>query len=333
MLSRPDHEDRSTVLVWGAMGFLGQHVVERLLARGSQVSVLCRAQTLYPPAWWARDVRWFEIERPEAEREILLTAVKSASVIYDFAGSSGAVASNRDPQQSLEENCRVHLDFLEACTQAGHRPHIVFPSSWLVYDRAIEGRATTENHPLGPSSIYGVHKLAIEQYLQIYARRERITYTICRITNPYGFDPAPRANYKVLNSFVQKALANTPITIFGDGQQFRDFLYIADLIDALETCGFKPEARNEIFNIASGRSYRLIDAVGLIQELVGGPQVVFEPWPREYWAAEPGDSQADVSKARLRLGTNPRYGLRAGLEETLAHYRHSMKALSRAAGH
>jgi len=313
------------------MGFLGRHVVERLLAGGRRVSVLCRRRTLYPPAPWAAEVRWFELDRPEAEKEIFQAAVKSASVIYDFAGSSGAVASNREPRQSLEENCRVHLDFLEACAQAGSRPHIVFPSSWLVYRPAEDGSAATEDHPVSPRSMYAVHKLAIEQYLQIYARRERITYTICRIANPYGFDPAPRPNYKILNSFVQKALACAPITIFGDGRQLRDFLYISDLTDALEACGFRPEARNETFNIASGTSHRLAHAVTLIQQLTGGPQVIYKPWPEEYLAAEPGDSHIDISKARRHLRFHPRYELQTGLAETIALYRHSMHAVARAA--
>lgn len=313
-------EGREAALVWGGLGFLGQHLVSRLLKDGVAVSILSRSRSLYPTPWWASKVRWFELHEGQDHRSTLLSAVSSASVIYDFAGSSGAVASNRDPLSSLELNCRKHLEFLRACEMAATRPHVVFASSWLVY--GATNAAVNESHPVAPQSMYAAHKICIENYLQIFARQNKITYTICRISNPYGLDSSrPGAAYKVLNSFIQNALANLPITLFGNGGQLRDFIYISDLVDALVLCGYSLQARNELLNISSGVSHAIRDAVHMIRDLVGAAAVNFEPWPEEYKAVESGDYVADTSAARAKLGFTATYDLRSGLKETIQHYR------------
>ncbi len=284
------------------------------------MSVLCRPRSLHLRPSWASQVQWFELSGGAGDRTTLQEAVSSASVIYNFAGSSGATASNRDPIQSLDDNCRTQLDFLAACERAGHCPHVVFPSSWPVYGVTGAG-PIGEDQPVAPRSIYAAHKLCIEHYLQIFQRRQQITYTIARISNPYGFDRYPAGGvYKILNWFVQRALANMPITIFGDGEQLRDFVYIADAIDALMLCGFSARARNAVFNIGSGTSHSMLEAARLVQELAGAT-VRFQAWPDEYQVVESGDYTADISKARTETGFRPRFTLRSGLEETIRQYR------------
>src|SRR5579871_3107402 len=115
----------SNVLVWGALGFLGQYLVEKLLEAGANVSVLCRPRHLYDLPSWAARVTWHEIDG-HSEESSLLAAVQSAELIYNFAGVSGAVASNLDVRRSLVGNCAAQLAFLSACETAGHCPHIIF---------------------------------------------------------------------------------------------------------------------------------------------------------------------------------------------------------------
>ena len=313
--------DRS-VLVWGGLGFLGRHLVTRLLDDGYRVSVLCRSRGLSPVPQWASEVEWFEFSEHGDNHITLARAVSSASIIYDFAGSSGAMTSNRDPLESLDSNCRAQLEMLKACEAAGHNPHVVLASSWLVYGETGD-EPINERTPPAPRSMYAAHKLAVEHYLNIFARRNRISYTVCRISNPYGFDESkPGKTYKVLNSFIEHALENTPITLFGDGGQLRDFIYVSDLVDALMLCGTVEAARNEVFNISRGKSYSMREAVETIRDLVGAPAVIFKPWPEEYKAVESGDYIADISKAREKLGFNPIHDLKTGLEATIARYRH-----------
>ena len=308
----------SNVLVWGPLGFLGHHLVTELLKKGANVSVLSRARHLYPAPPWANQVSWYELNGLD-DRVTLLSAVSSAIIIYNFAGASGAVASNSDPVQSLNANCTAQLAFLMACEQAAHRPQVVFASSWLVYDHS-GSEPVPETHMLAPRSMYAAHKLCVENYLRIYQLRDKITYTVCRISNPYGFDPSKATKaYKVLNSFAQSAVSGDPIRIFGDGRQLRDFIYISDLIEALLLCGFLAEARNDVFNIGYGGSHTMLEAVEIISELAGPAPVSFHPWPDEYRTVEPGSYVADISKANLRLGLTPKTDLRTGLEQTIRH--------------
>jgi UDP-glucose 4-epimerase len=312
--------DNGTVsLVWGGLGFLGWHVIARLLAAGEPVRVLCRNRSHYPDPPWANDVEWVEI-RGQEKLTAFRQAVAGARAIYDFAGASGAAASNRQPIESLEQNCREHLEFLSACEDSGACPTIVFASSWLVYGRSIAS-PVDEDHPLRPCSVYGAHKACIENYLRIYAERGAIRFVSARLSNPYGFDPNPkRAAYKVLNAFVLQALAGQPITLFGDGGQLRDFLHAGDAADLLVRCAHRPEAANEILNISAGFSHTLRDAVEAVAELVPGTRLEFRPWPREYELVEPGDYRADVAKARRLLGDFKALGLKDGLRSTLSAF-------------
>jgi UDP-glucose 4-epimerase len=328
----PPADRKSPVLVWGGLGFLGQHLVTRLLREGFEVSILCRSKGLYGTPAWAGKVRCFEIDNGASLDSNLLAAVSGASIIYNFAGWSGAAASNRDPLRSLDENCRMQLAFLTACQKAGHQPHIVFPSSWLVYARGAK-EPLDEDHPTSPLSMYAAHKLCIESYLRIFEVQEHISYTVCRISNPYGFDQAQTGRgYKILNSFIQLALARKPIRIFGDGRQLRDFIYIDDVIQALLLCGVRKEARGQVFNISSGQSYSLIYAVETVIEILGPSPIVFESWPEDYRTAEPGDYVANITRARTRLGFHPEYDLGHGLRRTIYDYRGESATLAQGTG-
>lgn len=307
------------VLVWGALGFIGFHLTESLLEAGYQVAVLCRLKNAYPEPRWARKVTWYELDSGDPDK-VLDSAVSDRSVIFDLAGSSGAAASNANPLDSLERNCRAQLQLLQACRRSGQKQHVVFSSSRLVYGEST-GALVSEEHPVAPKSIYAVHKLCIEQYLQIYSSMGEITHTICRISNAYGPDPGRAGQgYKILNSFILKSLAGLPITLFGAGKQVRDFIYIPDLTDVLIRCGELPSARNQTFNVGSGQGCRLVDAANLIRLATDGPPLLFEPWPEAYLAVESGDYISDISKTNRLLSFEPEYNIRAGILDTVRSY-------------
>ena len=307
------------VLIWGALGFIGFHLTERLLDSGFRVSVLCRSRSCYPEPRWARRVNWYEIDG-RSQAATLEAAVSSASIIFDLAGSSGAVASNNDPISSLETNCKVQLEFLEACRKAKHKPRVVFSSSRLVYGDASRERID-ETHATNPRSIYAVHKLCIEQYMRVYSSLGAISHTICRISNAYGPDPGRAGQgYKILNSFILKSLVGMPITLFGTGDQVRDFIYIHDLTEVLIRCALTPKAENTTFNVGSGEGRTMVEAANLIRALTGGPEIVFQPWPEEYLSVESGDYISDVRKTEELLAFTPRYSLQEGIADTVRAY-------------
>jgi nucleoside-diphosphate-sugar epimerase len=307
------------ILVWGALGMIGSHLTEALVRADCSVMVLCRSRSAYPEPWWASRVEWHELEKWRAE-ETLQRAVSRASIIINLAGASGAVASNLRPIESLDQNCRIQLQFLEACRAAGHKPHVVFTSSRLVYG-SPERLPVPEGHPLCPRSMYAAHKLCIEQYLQIYAGMNAITFTVCRISNAYGYDSIGASKgYKILNSFIERSLAGKSITLFGTGEQTRDFIHIEDLTTVLIRCCVLSATINQTMNVGSGESCRLVDAAGIIREMTGGPPLCFEPWPEEYLTVESGDYVTDIGNMIRLLEFAPRYSIRSGIAQTIQSY-------------
>jgi UDP-glucose 4-epimerase len=312
--------DTKRALVWGGLGFIGQHLVAGLLERGTQVSVLCRARQHYPQPDWNSRVRWFELDSG-LDRDDTMSIAADVDVVYNLAGSSGTVTSNLDPLGSLQDNCAEQLRFLQACEKAAKPPHIVFASSWLVYG-TIRTSPVDESHPIQPRSMYAAHKACIENYLRIHALRHKISYTVCRISNPYGPYPGhPRRTYNIINLFIEQSLAGKPVFLFGDGCQLRDYIYIDDLVEALIRCGECPAARNELFNVGMGSSHSILETVEMIRDLASAPPAILMPWEAEYMAVESGSYVADVSKAERLLGVKARFDLRRGLEATVRHMR------------
>ena len=304
-------------LVWGACGFIGRSLVPALLQAGHEVSVLTRARSKYSLPKWSDSVRWIEADGTSSANKYL-EAIRDADVVYNLAGVSGAVVSNQRPLESLDGNCRVQLEFLEACRIAGNLPHVVFASSRLVYG-AVNRLPVDELSPAAPSSMYAAHKLCVEQYHQIYhSVHGAITYTVCRISNPFGLSSCGTGKgYGVINSMIQRAMEGGTLSLFGDGSQVRDYLFIDDLVRALLLCGTNVAARNQLFNIGSGVGVSMLQAAETICEMVGRGDIRFQGWPAEYSKVETGDFVADIRKFSTATGFSPRYSLVAGLKQGL----------------
>jgi len=311
------------VLVWGARGFIGSHLVPRLLAEGCDVTVVSRAAFRDAECVWRDRVRWLQVDA-DADRpqfDALVRAIGEVDCIFSLAGASGAVRSNRAPMASLDGTCRIQLQLLDACRRAGTRPHVVFASSRLVYGRTGPG-AVTEDHPTAPDSMYAAHKLCVEHYHRIGAAGGDLTYTILRISNPFGPDPESADKpYGVINTMIARALAGEAITVFGDGHQRRDYLYVPDLVDALWLAATVESARNTIVNIGRGEGISFLDAASRIRELTGAPPLEFTPWPREFEIVETGDYVADISRARRLLGYIPQFDFEQGLSDLVGRVR------------
>ena len=191
------------------------------------------------------------------------------------------------------------MEFLNACSTVHHRLHVVFASTRLVYGKP-RSLPVGESHPVSPDSMYAAHKLCIEHYHQIYALQGAITYTICRISNPYGRDErGPGKNCSVLNQMIQTALSHKPLTIFGNGKQLRDYIHIHDLVRALLLCGEHQAAVNEVFNIGSGEDVSMVDAALQMGSIADAP-VVFLPGQNLNKLVETGDFVNSIEKAVLK---------------------------------
>ncbi|HEV8043151.1 MAG TPA: NAD-dependent epimerase/dehydratase family protein [Bryobacteraceae bacterium] len=308
------------ILIWGATGFMGQSLVAGFLAEGWPVTILTRRDPGTLPFAKNPNLRVVSLPEDPATWDFLPNVIVESDVIYSLAGVSGAVASNLRPIDSLDGNCRIHAAFLSYCAKAANRPHVVFPSSRLVYG-APDSLPVAETAAVRPASVYAAHKLCVEHYHQIAASRGEITYTICRISNPYGFyEGPPGQGYGFISDLIQKGLKSQPVTLFGEGEQIRDYIHIDDLFQALKLCGAKNSAHNHIVNVGCGQGISIRQAAGAIKEITGAP-IVHVPWPADYLKVESGDYVADIRKARHVIGFEPKFRFEDGLQDLVSKHR------------
>jgi len=198
---------------------------------------------------------------------------------------------------------------------------IVFPSSRLVYGKP-RYLPVDEGHPVAPESIYAAHKLAVENYHLIYGHLYGLKATVLRISNPYGPMQAGESRpYGIANRFIQAAVSGKQISLFGDGSQRRDYLYIDDLVDALLRAAWTEESRGKIYNIGDGKGTSMLELAELAVAAAGRGVIVRVPWPEEYRAIETGDYLSDITLARRELGWRPVTELSEGIVHTVKFYR------------
>lgn len=306
----------------GGLGFIGVNLAERLLAEGADVTILTPLRERHADQADAFEQRGARIvEGDVRDRELMLTLIEGQQLVFNLSGQSGAARSMDDPWTDLDVNLRGNLAILEAIRGARSRPKLIFAGSRLQYGRP-ERLPVKEDDAGKPLSVHAVHKRTVEEYLQLYAQLFDVDYAIARITNPYGpGQPTGRTAYGVINRLIHLALADQPLTIYGAGTQLRDYVHVADVVDALMAMALSTAATRRAYNVATGVGARMIDVARDIIAIAGGGRVEHVAWPPLVHQIETGDFVADISRARQELGWSPKRQLRAGLEETVAHYR------------
>ena len=310
------------VCVIGGMGFIGANLADRLLADGATVAILTPWRERHADQADAFDQRGARIvEGDLRDRELMPELISGQDVIFNLSGQSGAVRSMEDPWADLDVNLRGNLVLLESMHAVNPGAKLVFAGSRLQYGKP-ESLPVREDDGGEPLCLHAVHKRTVEEYLKLYAHLFGLTYAIARITNPYGpGQPKGRTAYGVINRMIHLALAGEALPIYGDGSQQRDYVHIADVVDALLAMAESPAANGRAFNVASGVGTRMIDVANTIIDLAGGGHVEHVAWPALAQQIETGDFVADISRANQVLGWKPRHALRPGLEQTVAHYR------------
>ena len=310
-----------TVLVTGGLGFIGLNLVRSLVAAGAAVRVLSRS-------WSPRDPEVESVLESVAlhkgdirDEAVVRSSVRGSSVIFHCAGKSGPSASNRSPLEDLDVNVRGQLMLLEACRELNPSVRIVFPSSRLVYS-AGSALPVAEDAPTVPASVYGVHKLAAERHLLLYRRLYGLQATVLRITNPYGpFQRAEQSGYGVINWFIHRALHGEQLSVYGAGDQLRDYVHIDDVVEAMLLAGLTAEADGAVLNVASGKGVTFRQMAELVVATTGAGTVVEVPWPDDARRVETGNFVADIARARQVLGWTPRTAFGDGVTAVVDRYR------------
>jgi UDP-glucose 4-epimerase len=306
------------ILVIGGLGFIGVNLTDRLSALGAQVTVVTRSRARHhvrAQAYEARGVRI--VEGDLRNQEDMARAVAGQQVIFNLAGESGALRSMEDPRADLDVNCGGNLVLLDSMRRLNPAAKLVFVGSRLEYGRPAK-LPVSEDAATEPLCVHAIHKLAVEEYLRLYGRLFGLRFAVARVTNPYGpGQPVGRTAYGVVNWLIHMALADQTLTIYGDGSQQRDYIYVEDVASALLGLGESSASDGRVYNVGTGVGIRLIDMAHTIIRIAGGGRVERVEWPPLAEQIETGDFVADISRAHRELGWAPAVGLQDGLQRTV----------------
>jgi UDP-glucose 4-epimerase len=306
------------VLVTGGAGFIGSHLCEGLLRAGHRVVVLDNEATgrreHVPPA--ARYLRG-DVSRPE---DVERAFAEGPDAVFHVAGQVSLIRAFADPAADLRTNVVGTLNVLRRCLKDRVR-RLLYASSMQAYG-AADIVPTPEEAPCRPASYYGITKYAAERYVHTTAERTDLGFefrvTSFRMYNVYGPRQALDNPYQgVLGIFLGNLLRGEPLTVFGDGEQSRDFVYVGDVADAWLRALESPASYGRVFNLGSGRETSINRLADLALAALGRSR---RDHPVRHAPGRPGELRrvaADVTRARAVLGWEPRTPFAAGLAETV----------------
>ncbi len=304
-------------LVTGGAGFIGSHIATALVERGDEIRVLDNLSSGFR-ANLAHLKNKCELQEGEIlDAAALDQAVKGAEVVYHEAVLASVPASLRDPAASHAACATGTVNVLDAARRAGVR-RVVFAASSAAYgDQPFASKR--EDDPLDPLSPYAAAKIASEQYCKAFTKSFGLETACLRYFNVYGPRQDPKSEYSaVIPIFVSKMLAGERPTIYGDGEQSRDFVFVRDVVQANLLAADAPGAVGQTINVGTGRRFTLLQLIAVLNDLLG---TTTQPIHAEARAGDVRESLADITRARALLGYEPRFDLAEGLRESIEYYK------------
>lgn len=297
----------TSCLVLGAGGFIGGHLCHALVRAGAEVHGFGRrplfADSLPPLRFTPGEF---------GDRTALARAVDGAEVVFHLLGGTTPEVSNTDPAADLRTATLASVHLLEVCRNAGVRKLVFVSSGGTVYGvpRVVP---IAEDAATDPISAYGINKLVVEKYAQLFAYLGGPAAVSLRVANPFGPFQNPHRRQGVVPAIIRAVLAGRPVEVWGDGSVVRDYVYVTDVAAAL-LAGVAHDGASRVFNVGSGVGRSVVDVVGAVGRLTGRtPDVVFKPGRR----ADVPRNVLDIGLARRELGWQPTTDWEDGLRRTI----------------
>lgn len=305
------------ILVTGGAGFIGSHLVDTLVKRGYNVVVIDNLSTgfksnLNPEA------KFYQLDICSAVIDKIFQKEKF-DYLFHLAAQVDVRKSLQNPILDVEVNISGSLNLFRSCQKHGIKKIIFASSGGAIYGEP-DFIPANERHPEMPISPYGVAKLSVEKYLHFYKEIYKIPYVAVRYSNVYGPRQNPKGDSGVVAIFSEKLLKDEPVTIFGEGKQTRDYLYVMDAVSAaLKALNSKASGS---FNIGTGKEITVNQLYRMMKSHSGSKsRVIHAP----FRAGEQRRSCIDYTKARNYLGWKPAFNLESGLNLTLKYYAEKIK--------
>jgi UDP-glucose 4-epimerase len=300
-------------LVTGGAGFIGSHIVRRLVADGAAVRVVDDLATgrLERLEGLISSIEW--IMGDLADPRVSDSVVAGVDTVVHQAAIPSVQRSIRDPVATNRANVTGTLNLLESSRKAGVRRFVYAASSSVYGDTEVLPK--TEQMAANPLSPYALQKFVGERYCKLYYELYGLETVSLRYFNVFGPGQDPHSEYSaVIPKFTSKLLVNEPLTVYGDGEQSRDFTYVENVVDANLLAMTAPAVAGNVCNVGCGARITLNQLIQLLQAMIGVQATV------KYIAPKTGDvrhSLADISAARRILGYEPRILIEEGLKKTV----------------
>jgi nucleoside-diphosphate-sugar epimerase len=310
------------VLITGGLGFIGSNLARRLVDLGAEVTLV---DSLVPQYGGNRHniagiERKLKVNISDVrDRYSFRALIEGQDVLFNLAGQTSHQDSMTDPFTDLDINCTSQLSILESCRQFNPDVRVVFASTRQFYGRP-DYLPVDENHPLRPTDINGINKMAGEWYHVLYNNVHGIRACALRLTNTYG--PGMRvvdARQTFLGIWIRLLLEGKPIQVWG-GSQLRDFNHVSDVVDALLLAAASESAAGQVYNLGDSEVVSLENLAKLLVAINGSGSYEIKEFPADRKRIDIGDYYADFSRFSA-LGWSPKMRLAPGLEGTLDFYR------------
>jgi UDP-glucose 4-epimerase len=311
------------VLITGGLGFIGSNLAIKLVQYGAHVTLL---DSLVPQFGGS----YFNISPVRSQVMVNISDMRDANsldilvqgkdYIFNLAGQVSHGDSMRDPQLDLAVNCVSTMNLVEACRKHNPEVRMVYSSTRQVYGRP-QKLPVTEDHPTVPIDVNGINKLAAEYYHLLYHSTYGVRSTVLRLTNTFGPRQQIRSNRQgFAGIFIRLALAGEKISLYGGGEQRRDFNYIDDVVSALLLAVVNNNCLGKCFNLGSLEHHSLIEFVEILKRYCAFP-VESIPFPDDKRIIDIGDYYGDFSRFQAATGWKPEVDLEQGLARSIAFYR------------
>ncbi|CEP77567.1 MAG: NAD-dependent epimerase/dehydratase family protein [Defluviitoga tunisiensis] len=305
------------ILVTGGAGFIGSNLVDKLLEEGHSVVVVDNLSTgninlLSPLAlFYQQDIRDYKVMD-------IIFETHHFDYVFHLAAQISVPESVENPKKDAEINILGTLNILSLSVKYGIKKIIFSSSGGAIYGENAP-IPTTEDYCPNPISPYAISKLACEHYIKFFSKEFSLDYTILRYSNVYGPKQTPKGEAGVVAIFTENMLNNQEVTIYGTGEQIRDFVHVYDVIQA--NILSLDRAKNEIINISTNEATSINELFKIMKE-----EINYKKTPI-YQQKRPGDLEVSVlsnEKAKEILNWQPSFNLKKGVKNTIEWYRTSV---------
>ena len=288
------------ILITGGLGFIGSNLSLRLKKLGADLTIFDIAS--------GDDIQDYKNLKKAISQKF--------DIIFHLAGFSGSRESNENVEESFKINTFASVNLFGLVLKYSPKTKVILSNSRLEYGKP-QYLPVDEKHPTLPTSAYGLSKLIATQMALVYHKSNGLKVTIFRTSNVYGPHPSSKfSGYNIINYFIDIAKNNGILSIYGDGKQLRDYIFIDDLTEAFMLAADK-NTSGEIYNLGFGKGISLKDMAKKIIDKVGRGRLVFKDWPGDYLEVETGSYISDINKIKKELGFLPKTGFDRGIEKTI----------------